>query len=116
MSSKQEALLPQRFQELDRFSRWVVDEEIERRNLCVNSDMEEIQEFYNVLLSKMDEIIVYLNGFPLDGMELPERNLLSLVQAFVEAAASVEMFGQPEILYGMPVERFQPVHHLVPEN
>lgn len=109
-----EDLFPASFPELASWSGWVQADEIARRQQCVNASMQEIRAFYDCMLASMDRILEHLNRFPLDDLPVAEQNLLSLVLAFVEAAISVEMFEQPEISYGLPIERFRPLHHLVP--
>ena len=109
-----ESLFPSAFAKLDSYASWVLADETARRGKCIKSSMEEITAFYDCMLASMDSILEHLNEFSLDALPEKERNLLSLVLGFVEAAISVEMFEQPEVAFGVPVERFQPLHHLVP--
>ncbi len=108
------SLFPAAFNKLECFSAWVLEDEVARRNYCVASSMEEIQSFYDSMLSSMEDILDHLNQFPLNDLPAAEQNLMSLVMSFVEAAISVEMFEQPDIPFGVSIERFQPLHHLVP--
>jgi hypothetical protein len=52
----------------------------------------------------------HLNGFPLSDLPEPERRLLHLCLAMIEAAMAVEMFQEVNPPYLMPVDRFEPVH------
>ena len=114
MTGKHQCQFPAEFGMLEPYSNWVLADEVARRNKCVASSMEEIQGFYDTMLASMDGILGHLNEFSLDALPNAEQNLLALVLAFVEAAISVEMFEQPEITYGISIERFRPLHHLVP--
>ena len=114
MTRTDQCQLPPEFGKLESYSNWVLADEVARRNKCVASSMDEIQGFYDSMLASMDSILAHLNEFSLDALPDAEQNLLALVLAFVEAAISVEMFEQPEINYGISIERFRPLHHLVP--
>jgi hypothetical protein len=114
MESTTESLFPSAFTQLDFYASWVLADETARRGKCIKSSMEEITAFYDCMLISMGSILQHLNQFPLDALPVKEKNLMSLVLGFVEAAISVEMFEQPEVAFGVPVERFQPLHHLVP--
>jgi hypothetical protein len=114
MGSTTESLFPSAFSQLGSFASWVLADESARRGKCIDSSMEEITSFYDCMLASMDSILEHLNQFPLDALPEKEQNLMSLVLGFVEAAISVEMFEQPEVAFGVPVDRFRPLHHLVP--
>ena len=114
MTITQQFQLPPHFEKLEDYSSWVLEDEVARRLKCAASSMEEIQAFYDSMLTSMDEILAHLNQYSLNDLAEPEKNLLSLALGFVEAAISVEMFEQPELVYGMSIERFCPLHHLVP--
>ncbi len=109
-----ELMLPAKFNKLKIYSEWILENEQARRNKCDNSSMEDIRTFYDAMLASLENILEHLNGYQLDNMPAAEQNLLSLVLSYVEAAMSVEMFEQPEIPFGVSVERFEPLHHLVP--
>ena len=114
MARTDQCQFPPEFGKLVSYSSWVLADELARRNKCVASSMDEIQGFYDTMLVSMDSILGHLNEFSLDALPKAEQNLLALALAFVEAAISVEMFEQPEINYGISIERFRPLHHLVP--
>jgi hypothetical protein len=114
MSEVNHCSLPSAFSSLQNWSDWILEDELARRKKCEHSTMEEIQAFYDIMLASMEAMLEHLNQFPLDDMPLAEKNLLSLALCFVEASISVEMFEQPEVAFGFPIERFKPLHHLVP--
>ena len=105
--------LPAKFAHLAVYMDWVLDDETARRTKCDSASMEELQAFYDSILSSLDSILEELNKFSLDDMPLAEMNLLSMVLSFAEAAMSIEMFEQPAIPYGISVERFKPLHHKI---
>ena len=108
------AILPESFSFLDSWSEWIISDEVRRREKCAATPLTEIQNFYTAILESADSILEYLNSFPLEQLPEPERNLFFLMQSFIEASLSVEMFEQPEMDYAMSIKRFQPIHHEVP--
>lgn len=102
--------LPQGFQDLERFvGAWSLASERERNRQRLSSSMEEIQELYNTLLPRMDEVISYLNQQPLNDMPEDARRLFNLSLALAEIAPAVEFYKQPEVIDGFPPDRFVPV-------
>jgi hypothetical protein len=75
--------------------------------------MKDIQKFYDSILLSLEPILDHLNKYSLENLPEAESNLLLLVLGFVEASISVEMFEQPEVPFGVSIERFQPLHNLV---
>ncbi|CAN5770215.1 hypothetical protein BH20ACI3_BH20ACI3_32460 [soil metagenome] len=102
--------LPQGFQDLERFvGAWSLASERERNRQRLSSSMEEIQELYDTLLPRMDEVIGYLNQQPLNDMPEDARRLFHLSLALAEIAPAVEFYKQPEVVDGFPPDRFVPV-------
>lgn len=90
--------LPKPFQDLDSFvATWALATQAQRKNQRFSRPIEELRIFHDTLLGRMDEIIAYLNQFPLD--ELPEdaQRLFYLALSFMEVAPAVEIFGQPNV-------------------
>jgi len=89
--------LPDQFRDLNPFvGGWALATESERNKKRLSSTMEEIQGFYDALLSRMDEIIMYLNQYPLDEMPEEAKRLLYLALSFMEISTAVELFGEPD--------------------
>ena len=89
--------LPDQFKELNPFlSTWALPTESERNARRRSSTMEEIQSFYEAILPLMDEIILYLNQYPLDKMPEDTTRLLHLALSFMEISPAVELFGEPD--------------------
>lgn len=104
------SLLPDRFGELEPFaSAWSLATEWERRAQRASSTMEEIRAFYTAMLAKMEEVLEYLNRFPLDGMPEEARRLFNMTLSLAEIAPAVEFYGQPEVADGFPAARFVPL-------
>lgn len=104
-------LLPPQFDHLARFADWVLDSERARNRKRLASSMQEIKEFYGVMLACVDEALEHLNQFSLDDMPVAERNLLHLTLSLAEVANAVELFKtQPGVIDGFDMERFYLIH------
>jgi hypothetical protein len=100
--------LPVQFQELNSFSEgWALATERERNARRRSSTMEEIQRFYEAMLPRMDEIINYLNQYPLDAMPADAKRLFYLALSFMEVSPSVELFKEPDETGAFEATRFQ---------
>lgn len=108
--TKSEKLLPDGFEDLERFAAgWGLPSERERNRQRLSSSMEEIQELYDALLTRIEQIIEYLNQFPLENMPEDATRLLHLSLSLAEVAPAVEFYKQPEVVDGFPADRFVPV-------
>ena len=113
-NSKNDATLPDGFDDLLPFLPWALALETERNGKRLASSMEEMGEFYEIMLPRTDGIIQYLNGFELTDLPSAERNLLNLALSFAEVSFAVEVYGQPAVSnsfqdYGQ-AERFVAIH------
>ncbi len=104
-------LLPSEFADLEPYLVWAQSTELARHQVRVSRSIEEIRAFYDAVLPRIEAILEYLNAFPLDDMPEQEHRLLELSLGLVEAANAVEMFEEPGMRYGFPIERFTPKHH-----
>lgn len=105
-----EERLPAGFQDFEPFvGKWALATERERNRTRLSSSMAEIQELYDALLPRMEEIIGYLNQFPLDNLPAAAKPLFHLSLSLAEIAPAVELFKQPEVVDGFPADRFVPV-------
>ncbi|HEY6330653.1 MAG TPA: hypothetical protein VI756_15050, partial [Blastocatellia bacterium] len=115
---KSKTSLPEGFRDLERFVEqgWCAASERERNAKRLSSQMIEIQEVYDTLLPRMDDIIGYLNRFPVDQIPEDGTRLLRLSFSLAEIAPAVEFYGQPRVVDGFPPERFVPVEvpHMTP--
>ena len=99
--------LPTQFASLESFClKWLHDTEAQRNAVRINSSMEELKEFYDAVLPQFEEIIEYLNGFPIDNLPAQEENLLNMVFSFAEATSPIERFNSPIVTKLFPPQRF----------
>ena len=106
-----EPVLPEQFQGLEHWIDWALATEEERSDKRQASTMEDIKAFYDAMLTRMEDVLPYLEQFTLD--ELPEdaRRLFHLTLSLAEVAPAVEQFGQPSVIDGYDVKRFVPCHN-----
>jgi hypothetical protein len=93
-----DAQLPPEFSDLERFVEdWCLDSEPQRYAKRLSSTMDEIQEFYDAIFPRTEEVIQYLEKFPLD--ELPDDafRLLKLLYSLIVMSFAVEIWKQPYI-------------------
>lgn len=98
--------LPKEFADLAPFvEKWARPTEAERNRVRLASPMDEIQEFYDVMAPRMDDVLEYLSRFP--AAEVPEEALAlcCLGCAFMEASQAIERFGQPDVPDSFPADR-----------
>jgi hypothetical protein len=110
--------LPEGFLDLERFVEqgWAAATERERNAKRLSSHMAEIQDLYDTILPRMDDIIGYLNRFPVDQIPEDGMRLLRLSFSLAEVAPAVEFYRQPQVVDGFPPARFVPVRvpHMTP--
>ena len=90
------ALLPPEFSYLEPFAEeWCLASEPERYAKRLASTMDEMQAFYDALFPRAQEVIAYLEKFPLH--ELPEdaQRLLHLLYSLIIVSFPVEIWRQP---------------------
>ena len=105
-----ERQLPAPFAELEPFLSWSLATERERTAKRQTSDMAAIKGFYDAMLPRLDEILTYLNDFPLEEIPDDVERLFLLSMSLAEVAPAVENFGQPSVVDGYDYSRFIPVH------
>lgn len=108
------AAFPEAFAALEPFADWALPSERERHARKSRASLAEVRAFYDAMLSALPAVLEHLNRFELAALPEPERRLLDLSLAMVEAAAAIEMFSEVNPPYLMPVERFVPVHDTWP--
>ena len=101
--------LPAPFSKLEPFvDQWALGTERERNHARLTSTMEEIQEFYDAMLSQINEALAYLDRFPLGDMPEDAQMLFNLTLSLAEVSNSVERFGEPAVPNGFDSARFTP--------
>ena len=91
--------LPEEFADLERFSDWCLPTEEERYTKRLDSTMAEMQELYDAGLTRLEDIMVYVDArFPLKGMPDDAKALVHLGQSIVMVSFPVEVWKQPRVL------------------
>lgn len=100
--------LPAGFEDLECFSPgWALDTELQRNTKRISSNMDEITEFYKVMLARMKAVTTHLDQHPIDSLPPAEAKLLTLALMFMEVSPAVELFNQPTVPDAFPMERFE---------
>ena len=102
------ANLPEKFQELEPFIKWAIKTETGRKDMRLASTIEEINQYVEAMLPKMDDILEHLNAFPLEDMPEPERRLQLMTLSLAEVSTSYELYFQPTIPDALGFERLPP--------
>ena len=104
-----ESPLPRGFEDLEPFLGWSLATELERSARRQASTMAEINCFYAAMLPRMDDVLQFLQGYPLEGNPPDVQRLFHLTLSLAEIAPAVENFGQPSVVDGYDVARFKPI-------
>ena len=98
--------LPQQFAHLAPFIHWSLATETERNRLRNASDMADIIAFKDAMLADVNDIVDWLNTFPLDAMPPDAQKLMHMLLSLAEVAPAVEAYHQPGVIDGYDPERF----------
>ncbi len=91
-------LLPPEFSYLEPFAeKWCLDTEAERYSARLSSSMDEIQAFYDAIFPRTEEVIAYLEKFPLDDLPDDALRLLRLLYSLITVSFAVEIWRQPYV-------------------
>lgn len=102
--------LPDKFADLEVFAeRWAVPDEAQRREIRVSGQMKDIQDFYDAMVRRMDDILSYLNLYELGKLPPEATTLMYLCLALAEVSPAVELYKQPDVAEGFAASRFAPV-------
>ena len=102
-----ESSWPEEFRDLERFAGWCFETEPERSAKRQASTFEELQELYDAVLPRMEEILAYLDKVPLEEIPARDRPLLQLTWALAEVAPAIELFGQVQVIDGYDIDRIE---------
>ena len=103
--------LPAAFAELEHYAaRWALPSSDERMHKRMSSSMEEIQSFYDTMLTVTDRALGHLDQFELGAMPPAETRLFHLVLAGAEAALAVEVYRAPQLPLAPSESRFKVTH------
>ena len=105
-----EQVLPEQFQQLEPFLSWALNTERERSVKRHSSTMSELRVFYNAMITRLQEILDFLNGFSQDNAPAHVKRLSLLTLSLAEIAPAVENFRQPGVVDGYDYSRLIPLH------
>lgn len=91
-------MLPKQFADLEPFARvWALPSGGERYARRLASSMDELEDFYDAIFPRAEEIMSYLDRFELDDLPDDALNLLRLMYALSTVSASVDIFKQQKV-------------------
>jgi len=90
---------------------WSLATEKERSAKRQASSMDDIKTFYNAMLARMEEVLPYLEQFPVDALPEDAARLFYLTLSLAEVAPAVEQFGQPSVVDGYDIKRIAVQHN-----
>jgi len=101
-----ENLLPSRFKDLERFIDWSIPTPAGRVAKRVASHIEEVRIFYETILPHAEDILDYLNPFPLNEMPEDASRLMNMMLSLAEIATCIEFYNSTHVPKGVPHSRF----------
>jgi hypothetical protein len=101
--------LPPAYADLAPFTgEWLLRNEKARYDKLLRTRMDELRVFYDAMLPRMEEIILFLNRYPLDAMPEDVQNLFDLAMTFMETAHPVDLrWKTTDIDDKFPADRFE---------
>ncbi len=105
------SLLPAQFRDLEQWLAWSLATEQERSRKRQASTMQDIKAFYDAMLARMEEVLPYVDQFPVDALPEDATRLFYLTLSLAEVAPAVEQFGQPSVVDGYDAKRFLVQHN-----
>ncbi|MGK2941943.1 MAG: hypothetical protein ACSLFJ_09735 [Immundisolibacter sp.] len=93
--------LPEKFQDLEPFIvGWAAPSHEARWHNRQAKSMAEIKDFYDYMLTRIDQIFDYLDQFPLQRLPDDAKLLFQLALSLAEAGMAVEQFSAPDAAPG----------------
>ena len=102
-----EAQLPEKFEAREPFIGWSLERERARTKKRETSSFEEVQEFYDAIFPRLEEVVAYLEGFPIDDMPTSAERLFHMTLALVEVSNLVERYKSRDVIVAVPPLKFQ---------
>ena len=107
------AMLPEAFADLEKFAEtWSLPTQAARHGRRVSTAMQDLEDFYQTILPRMDAIAEHLNRFPLEELSASAQNLLNLSLSFIEVSLAVELFHEPDDSRALPHGRYEIIESL----
>ena len=93
-----ESILPEKFASLEPYAaKWALADFNDRYNTRLATSMEDMEAFYDAVMSKYREVMDYLNEFELEKMPAKELKLLQMYYSLVQVSFAVEVWKQPRV-------------------
>ena len=89
--------LPSEFADLEPYLDWDLDNEPERYAKRLASTMTEMQAFYDVAFSRLNDVIAYCDQYPLDDLPEDARTLMHIMQSLIMVSFPIEAWKQPRV-------------------
>lgn len=90
--------LPDQFAELEPFAqRWCLATEAERWARRQASSIDEMQQLYEAVVPRYEELLTFIDRYPLDDLPDQARALLHLAESFVMVSFPVEVWNGSRI-------------------
>ena len=90
-------LLPPPFEELEAVIEWAIPTEKERYRKRLDSTIEELQAFYDIVEPRAEEARDYLDKFDLDDMPEDAQRLVWLLFSLILVSYATDVFGVPQV-------------------
>jgi hypothetical protein len=89
--------LPPEFADLEPYADWALSSEAERYAKRLASTMDELQEFYDIALPRLEAAAAYLEVLPLDALPADAGRLLLVCYSLINISFPVEAWRQPRV-------------------
>jgi hypothetical protein len=89
--------LPAEFADLEPYREWALATEPERYAKRLASTMPEMQAFYDIALGRLEDVVSYVDEYPLDELPDDAKTLMHLMQSLVMVSFPVEVWKQPRV-------------------
>ena len=92
------AMLPQEFSDLEPWAEeWAIESINSRYLKRINSEMPELQAFYDAMVPRAEDALDYLDQFPIDDLDPQQLNLLWTLLSLSAVSFAIDCFGQPKV-------------------
>jgi hypothetical protein len=100
--------LPSQFEDLKRFvPAWAIPSRDDRVEKRLTASMDEINEFYNGLTPRLNDVLGFLNQYEMKTMPDDVHRLFLLTLSLAQVHPAVENFGQQEVVDGWDMRQFR---------
>jgi hypothetical protein len=89
--------LPPAFADLEPFTQWALPTEHERFAKRLASPMDELQEFYDAALPRLDDAVEFLDQFDLSALPEDASHLIWMYYSLMTVSFPVEVWRQPRV-------------------